>query len=306
MLSLPAPEGRTENYRNISSSLVKKIHFIMERHASRVAFLLVVFALIECQAFTYTKLPRDENWPYSYVSIGPAGVWAVNRANNLFYRTGTYGDNPNMGSGWQFKVDGVNQVDVGRDTVAYINPAKREMFRIEGISKATPLGAAPYSWEWWTKYIGMSLKQDVRFSVRIDTDNKVQSLTWRTCWWASRVTNWCYSYDSWTESITTGGAGAWLTTSQLKYKTGTFGYPDTEGGAWITVDSSPFQHVSSGSGVVLAVRSNGELVQRTGITCTLPQGTGWSSMLNGMTRVDTYGTVAWAVDTAGDLYFINL
>ncbi|PVD27550.1 hypothetical protein C0Q70_12712 [Pomacea canaliculata] len=276
-MKLATPEGRTENYLNIS------------RHASTVAFLLVVFALIECQAFTSVKLPRDENWPYSYVSIGPAGVWAVNRANKLFYRTGTYGDNPNMGSGWQFKVDG-----------------RTEMFRIEGISKANPLGASPYSWEWWTIYIGMSLRQDARFSVRIDTDNKVQTLTWRSCWWASRVTNWCYSYDSWTESITTGGAGAWLTTSQLKYKTGTYGNPDTEGGAWILVDSSPFQHVSSGSGVVLAVRSNGELVQRTGITCSLPQGTGWSSMLKSMTRVDTYGTVAWAVDTAGDLYFINL
>ncbi|PVD27833.1 hypothetical protein C0Q70_13008 [Pomacea canaliculata] len=88
---------------------------------------------------------------------------------------------------------------------------------------------------------------------------------------------------------------------QLRYKAGTYGYPDSEGGDWIMVDSTPFQSVSSGSGVVLAVRATGELVQRTGITCSLPQGTGWTNLLNNMTRVDTYETVAWAVDTTGDM-----
>ncbi|PVD27555.1 hypothetical protein C0Q70_12717 [Pomacea canaliculata] len=239
------------------------------RHASIVAFLLAVLALTECQAFTSVKLPRDEHWPYNYVSIGPAGVWAVNRQNKLFYRTGTYGDNANIGSGWQFKRDGVGQVDVGKDKVGFINLSGRSLFRIDGISQANPVGGSPYSWQ-------------------------------------CRITNWCYADGSYTETVTTGGSGTWITKSQLKYKSGTFGNPDTEGGDWITVDSGSFQHVSSGSGVVLAVRSNGELVQRTGITCSLPQGSGWSSMLNGMSRVDTYGTVAWAVDTYGDLYFINL
>nr|P0DQP0.1 RecName: Full=Perivitellin-2 31 kDa subunit; Short=PmPV2 31 kDa subunit; Short=PmPV2-31; AltName: Full=PV2 tachylectin 'B' delivery subunit; AltName: Full=Pma_3499_0.54; AltName: Full=Pore forming toxin; Short=PFT; Flags: Precursor [Pomacea maculata] len=286
--------------------MVKKIHFVMERHASIVAFLLAVLALTESQAFTSVKLPRDEHWPYNYVSVGPAGVWAVNRQNKLFYRTGTYGDNANMGSGWQFKQDGVGQVDVGKDKVGYINLSGGSLFRIEGISQANPVGGTPKSWEWWTKYIGMSLREDTRFSSRIENQNKVLTFTFRTCFWASRITNWCFADSSYTETVTAGGSGTWITKSQLKYKSGTFGNPDTEGGDWILVDSGSFQHVSSGSGVVLAVRSNGELVQRTGITCSLPQGTGWTSMLNSMSRVDTYGTVAWAVDTAGDLYFINL
>ncbi|XP_025100081.1 uncharacterized protein LOC112567601 [Pomacea canaliculata] len=99
------------------------------------------------------------------MSVGPAGVWSINRSTKLFCRTGTYGDNANMGSGWQYKLDRVKQVDVGRDTVGYIHSDKTELFRIEGINRANPLGAAPYSWEWWSKYIAMSLKEDIRFSV---------------------------------------------------------------------------------------------------------------------------------------------
>jgi hypothetical protein len=33
------------------------------------------------------------------VTVGPSGVWVVNRAHNIYYRRGTYGDPNSAGSG---------------------------------------------------------------------------------------------------------------------------------------------------------------------------------------------------------------
>ena len=38
------------------------------------------------------------------VTMGPSGVWVVNRANNIYYRKGTYGDSNTAGSGVSYKI----------------------------------------------------------------------------------------------------------------------------------------------------------------------------------------------------------
>ena len=44
------------------------------------------------------------NWQHiggraKQVTVGPSGVWVVNRGNNIYYRRGTYGDPNTAGSG---------------------------------------------------------------------------------------------------------------------------------------------------------------------------------------------------------------
>ena len=50
------------------------------------------------------------NWQHiggraKQVTVGPSGVWVVNRGNNIYYRRGTYGDRNTAGSGvcWPFE-----------------------------------------------------------------------------------------------------------------------------------------------------------------------------------------------------------
>ena len=35
------------------------------------------------------------------VSVGPAGVWGVNGADEIFYRTGTFRKPSKLGNGWE-------------------------------------------------------------------------------------------------------------------------------------------------------------------------------------------------------------
>lgn len=267
---------------------------------SKPTLSLVLLTLVmtrSVQAFSYTKLPRDDNWPYSYVSVGQSGVWAINRANKLFYHTGTYDNNAGNGSDWQKKAENVKQVDVGTDMVCFVT-TRNELKCIPDISKASPFGGDPHSWTRNTKYIALSSRHDRLGSQLIDTRGRVLSYIWM-----GRQNNWNYQNKQ-ADTITLGVSGIWATRGGvIMYKT--LGNVNKGGSGWVDVDRGQFQHVTSGSGVVLAVRTNGELVQRKGITCFKPTGTGWIHLLSSMTRVDSYGTVAWAVDTSGDLYFIQ-
>ena len=47
---------------------------------------------------------RGRNWQHiggraKQVTVGPSGVWVVNRGDNIYYRRGTYGDKNTAGTG---------------------------------------------------------------------------------------------------------------------------------------------------------------------------------------------------------------
>lgn len=278
------------------------------RKATIGLVLLAMFIPREVQTFNYTKLQGDENSPYIYVSVGPSGVWAVNSKNVMFYRTGTYENNGAIGTTWQRKAGNVKQVDVGTDMVCYVSNWGNELFWIPDISKSNPTGYGPTSWEWHTTYIALSSRPDTRYSQLIDVYSQVLNYDGphNVYSWLGKLRYWYYQHTT-ASTITNGGAGIWATRGgRLLYKTNTFGDRNTGGSDWMEVDPGPFQHVTSGSGVVLAVRNSGELVQRTGATCSNPTGSGWKLLLPNMSRVDSYGAVAWAVDANGYLYFIEL
>ena len=65
------------------------------------------------------------------MSVGPAGVWGVNANDEIFYRTGTFGNEASAGSGWE-KTDGkLKQISSGDNVVWGVN-ANDDIFIREG------------------------------------------------------------------------------------------------------------------------------------------------------------------------------
>lgn len=247
-----------------------------------------------------TTLENEENGPFIYVSVGQAGVWAVNSKNVLFYRRGTYGNNAAIGTHWERKADNVKQVDVGFDNVFYVSDNDNELLEIAGVSKANPLGNAVKKMKQHAKCVALSTRKDAVYSVIINKKNNTLRYNPKKILFKWKSLNFT------AQSITNGPAGIWATNPKLAYRKGTLGNRNTKGLGWVEVDPGPFQHVTSGSGVVLAVRTNGTLVQRTSVTCSNPMGNGWTDLQLNVSRVDSYGAVAWAVNASGYLLFIEL
>ena len=56
-----------------------------------------------------------------HVSVGPAGVWGVNRYHRIFLRLDTYQDIVSFGTSWLYVSRSLLQVDVGTDIVWGVN-----------------------------------------------------------------------------------------------------------------------------------------------------------------------------------------
>ena len=54
------------------------------------------------------------------VTVGPSGVWVVNRANNIYYRKGTYGDSNTAGSGVSHKNKCLNDKKIGNLKIGHL------------------------------------------------------------------------------------------------------------------------------------------------------------------------------------------
>ncbi|XP_078659643.1 uncharacterized protein LOC144904556 isoform X2 [Branchiostoma floridae x Branchiostoma belcheri] len=104
-----------------------------------------------------TEQPAGTNWEQQqglmkYVSVGAAGVWGVNSNNDIFYRTGTFGNEASSGSGWEQVQGNLKQVSSGDNIVWGVN-VNDDVFVRDGISPSTPTGTA------WRQIPGQSLTQ---------------------------------------------------------------------------------------------------------------------------------------------------
>ncbi|KAI8520941.1 hypothetical protein Bbelb_006950, partial [Branchiostoma belcheri] len=73
-----------------------------------------------------TEQPAGTNWEQQqglmkYVSVGAAGVWGVDSNNDIFYRTGTFGNEASSGSGWEQVQGNLKQVSSGDNIVWGVN-----------------------------------------------------------------------------------------------------------------------------------------------------------------------------------------
>jgi len=84
------------------------------------------------------------------ISVGEAGVWGVNDANDIYYRQGTFGDKDTAGSDW-VKLPGKFKWISSGNRVFGVSP-KNEVFERVGRSAQYPIGSC------WKK-LGGSLSQ---------------------------------------------------------------------------------------------------------------------------------------------------
>jgi len=73
------------------------------------------------------------------VTVGPAGVWVINRNQDIFYRRGTYGDPNSAGNGWIHIPGKLKWGSSGADIYVGVN-RNNDIFYRKGISAKRPTG----------------------------------------------------------------------------------------------------------------------------------------------------------------------
>ncbi|XP_070178984.1 perivitellin-2 31 kDa subunit-like isoform X1 [Littorina saxatilis] len=75
----------------------------------------------------------------SRISVGAAGIWAVDDQQNVFYRPGTLGDNGAVGNGWQHVPGFLKTISVGTSHVIGVSP-NQHIWRRDGVTETNPGG----------------------------------------------------------------------------------------------------------------------------------------------------------------------
>ncbi|XP_063689003.1 uncharacterized protein LOC134822077 [Bolinopsis microptera] len=88
------------------------------------------------------------------VTVGPSGVWIVNRANNIYYRKGTYGDSNTAGSGWIQISGNLKWISSGRNIVVGVDSGNNIYYR-EGMRAPRPTGTG------WVQIPGKLMQIDI-------------------------------------------------------------------------------------------------------------------------------------------------
>ena len=65
--------------------------------------------------------------------MGESGVWVVNSNDEIYYRTGTFGDVDTAGTGWQRIREGLKWISSGSDIVVGVN-RNDEIYYKRGVS----------------------------------------------------------------------------------------------------------------------------------------------------------------------------
>nr|AMZ02451.1 perivitellin-2 31 kDa subunit [Littorina littorea] len=81
------------------------------------------------------------------ISIGEAGIWAVDVADKIYYRPGSMGDKGNIGTEWKQVSGSLVTLGVGKDFVIGVNK-NDDIWRRDGVTKCTPGGTN------WVKLTG--------------------------------------------------------------------------------------------------------------------------------------------------------
>jgi len=261
--------------------------------------VLLVVAVLAAQdgcwaaTITWTNIPGS----LKQISVGPAGVWGVNYANNIWYRNSTRSNPDDYGSGWT-KLDGsLKQIDVGQDVVWGVN-SNNDIWVRTGISDTNPVGTGWQQVEGNLKHVSVS---NNGYVWGVNSDN---TIFYRNCrLGANACADWVAIYGA-SNQISAGGAGVWCVNSadQIYYRTGTFGDNGGQGTGWQKVDGA-LRYVSSGNGLVIGVNSAGQIFKRQGVSATVPTGTHWVQLPGVLKVVDGFdNNTYWGVNAADQIW----
>ncbi|KAL8605799.1 hypothetical protein ACOMHN_066389 [Nucella lapillus] len=229
-----------------------------------------------------------------HVSVGPAGVWAVNSQDSIYYRRGTYQNLRSLGTAWTGLTYGkMVQLDIGTDVLWGVN-TDQKLFPRRGISASSQSGLT------WA---------DPDFGKRWVSVSPGGSL------WARNITDrLLYHNGSWqamdmdVSRLDAGLAGLWVlnTSGHLFHRLGTFGDTGSAGTEWRPLEGG-FRSVGSGREVVVGVDTGGRVWVRTGLGPDTPTGLSWLRYPGNMTQVDVYqsddGVVLWGLNWDGQVFF---
>jgi len=217
------------------------------------------------------------------ISVGLSGVWGVNSAGGVYYRTGTYGDIDISGSDWE-KIDGgFKWVASGTDLLVGVNSAGSIYYR-EGMSSLTPTGTD------WVVVPGKLKQIDLHKDEVVGTDfdgHIYRSPVGHVSDSVQTVINaaaWEHIRHAPLSRISIGKSGTWVV--------------DINGivyGPSQRVRTLKLVHVSSGASV-WGVDSNGKVYKRFGDQ-------DWKRIKGELTNIDVSdNNHVWGCDRHGDIY----
>ncbi|KAL8587639.1 hypothetical protein ACOMHN_045328 [Nucella lapillus] len=233
---------------------------------------------------------------WALTSVGPAGVWAVDKYGQVFLRSPTLQNPFHFGRAWKLVMRKISQLDVGKDSVwAITRPAR---YLLQKKISGTKLGKewrSPKRGKWISISPGGSL-----WAVNL----KDQLLHFQNSSWVEMASN--------ASRVDAGLAGVWMlnSTGHILYRQGTYGDNASAGTDWETLQGATYQSVSSGRDLVVAVDKGGMVWLRTAVGPDTPTGLAWLRYPGYLRQVHIYqgggGTVFWGTDSEGNIYFSRL
>ncbi|CAH1240065.1 VCAN [Branchiostoma lanceolatum] len=237
-----------------------------------------------------------------YVTVGSSGIWGVDQADSIYYRSGTFENEASTGNNWvniPFGPGGLSQIASGR-SVWGVNRSQNIFVRL-GITPSNPTGT---SWH----QIGGGLSQ-------LDVSSTAFSL------WGVNSGGYIYRRTGITADnpggagwqwisgglkfVSTGAAGVWGANrnNDVFYRVGTHGNEASAGTGWAHIAGKRLKQVSSGDNIVWGVDTSNDVFIREGIGASSPSGTGWRQVPVKLKQVEASPRfeLAWGVNSTDNV-----
>ena len=237
------------------------------------------------------------------LSHGEAGVWGVNTANSIYYRSNTFGISNSQGCGWNSVGGKLKQLDVGHNVVWGVSADLKVWYR-DGISSTSTAGTR------WVFVLGV-LKY-----VSVGDRNHV---------WGISISNRIYIRQGITDSrkggtqwaeigghgkqVSVGPSGVWVVAldNRVLYRVGTFGDNGSRGSRWTQVSASTMKFLFSGDGVVCAIHTSGHAYRRKGVTAYNPTGSAWVRLGGDLESVACYDfDTVWGTTRSSQIRVLDI
>ncbi|XP_071804578.1 uncharacterized protein [Asterias amurensis] len=241
-----------------------------------------------------TTPPRQVPGSMKHVSVGAAGVWAVD-VNDEIYYMGFRGCSNTLIQG------GLHQLDVGMNSVWGTAHDDKIYYRQFDVSN-------PDMTAGWTHVSGLLKHVSVSQKGHVWGVNSGNDIYHRLGANVNRIPG-----DDWLQitgtlkQISVGSGGVWgiTLTNQPNYRSGTYGDPDSDpdGSLWKTAGptSVSLKYVSSGD-VIYVVDVNDAIYYRAGISAETPTGKAWEKIGGSLKQIEAISGTFWGVDAENSVY----
>ncbi|XP_076450377.1 perivitellin-2 31 kDa subunit-like [Babylonia areolata] len=223
-----------------------------------------------------------------FLSVGLAGVWAVDTDFKVYYRNNTHGTTGRRGTDWVFVSAGFRYVEVGTDVVYAMNTSGHVLTR-EGINSTNPTG---------THWVPINVRQ---IFYTVSPAGQIWGLVPSTSVIydpngppnpSGPVIGTGYFF------ITAGMSGLWAVsmTKEVRYRHNTYGQFDAGGSSWTVVPEKNMSFLSAAYANVFGI-ADGQLYVRKGMSLANPTGNRWILIRSDtdLRVVDAVHDFVWAI-----------